>query len=88
MNDPVIVVTPLPVGGWTVALEDDGQRQYFLDRYRALEYAHLWAQDARPSLVRVMAVDGSIEDEWAYGAFKGKGARMTATDHRLMLALR
>jgi len=70
MQDPVVIVAPTQ-GTWHVRVEGDDRLETFIERYDALECAHRWAQAHRPSLVRVIASDGAIEDEWAYGAFKG-----------------
>jgi hypothetical protein len=70
MHDPVILVSPLPVGGWSVRLKGSESNQVFADRYCALEYAHVWAQDARPSRVCLIDGTGSVADECTYGQFK------------------
>ena len=70
MEDPVVVVSPVR-GAWQAYVEGSRERQAFTARYPALAWAHRWAQAHRPSLVRVIAADGAVEDEWAYGAFKG-----------------
>lgn len=70
MQDPVVVVSPVQ-GAWQTHVEGGAEHCAFADRYPALEWAHRWAQDHRPSLVRVIAAGGAVEDEWAYGAFKG-----------------
>lgn len=70
MHDPIILVAPLPVGGWSVRLKGTEANQVFADRYCALEYAHIWAQDARPSRVCLFDGNGGIEDECTYGQFK------------------
>jgi hypothetical protein len=69
VQDPVIIVSPTQ-NAWRA--EVDGECVVFQGRYQALEWAHRWAQVQRPSLVRVLAADGAVEDEWAYGAFKGE----------------
>ena len=69
MQDPVITVLPAE-GAWHAQV--DSECVAFSGRYQALEWAHRWAQAQRPSLVRVLASDGAVEDEWAYGAFKGE----------------
>ena len=70
MHDPIILVSPLPVGGWAVRLQGSEANQVFADRYCALEYAHIWAQDARPSRVCLYDGAGGIEDECTYGQFQ------------------
>ena len=70
MQDPIVIVVPAQ-GAWRVRVEGDQDLQAFAERYCALECAHRWAQAHRPSLVRVIATNGAVEDEWAYGAFKG-----------------
>lgn len=70
MQDPVVVVS-FSRGAWEAGVEDGTESQAFGERYPALEWAHRWAQSHRPSLVRVFREDGCVEDEWAYGAFKG-----------------
>jgi hypothetical protein len=70
MRDPVVVVSYVS-GTWSARVEGVPERRAFGERYPALEWAHRWAQSNRPSLVRVFREDGAIEDEWAYGAFKG-----------------
>ena len=70
MEDPVVVVSP-DQGAWSGYVEGGAERETFAERYPALEWAHRWAQVHRPSLVRVIAAGGAVEDEWAYGAFKG-----------------
>ena len=75
MHDPIILVSPLPVGGWSVRLQGSEANQVFADRYCALEYAHVWAQDARPSRVCLMDANGGIEDECTYGKFQERRAQ-------------
>ncbi|MFO1362350.1 MAG: DUF2188 domain-containing protein [Burkholderiales bacterium] len=70
MQHPVVVVS-FEAGAWCAGVEGRDERQVFGARYPALEWAHRWAQAHRPSLVRVFRQDGAVEDEWAYGAFKG-----------------
>lgn len=70
MQDPVVVVS-FSRGAWEAGVEHGTESQAFGERYPALEWAHRWAQSHRPSLVRVFREDGCIEDEWAYGPFKG-----------------
>ena len=70
MQHPVVVVS-FETGAWSAGVEGRDERQAFGARYPALEWAHRWAQSHRPSLVRVLRPDGAVEDEWAYGAFKG-----------------
>ncbi|HKY03047.1 MAG TPA: hypothetical protein VJM53_10900 [Burkholderiales bacterium] len=74
MHDPIILVSPLPVGGWCVRLQGSEAKQIFADRYCALEYAHVWAQDTRPSRVCLTDGSGTIEDECTYGHFKEQRA--------------
>jgi hypothetical protein len=70
VQDPIVVVMPV-AGAWQIYVEGGDERQAFPARYPALEWAHRWAQVHRPSLVRVIGAGGAVEDEWAYGAFKG-----------------
>jgi hypothetical protein len=70
VEDPVVVVSPNQ-GAWYGYVEGSEEREAFAERYPALEWAHRWAQVHRPSLVRVITAGGAVEDEWAYGAFKG-----------------
>jgi hypothetical protein len=70
VQDPVVIVVPLG-GAWQTLVEGGGERLAFAARYAALEWAHRWAQEHRPSLVRVCGSGGAVEDEWAYGAYKG-----------------
>jgi hypothetical protein len=70
VQDPVVIVMPLG-GAWQTCIEGGGERRAFAARYPALEWAHRWAQEHRPSLVRVCSAGGAVEDEWAYGAYKG-----------------
>jgi hypothetical protein len=70
VQDPVVIVMPL-AGAWQTYVEGGAEGQSFDARYPALEWAHRWAQVHRPSLVRVFDTDGALEDEWAYGAYKG-----------------
>jgi hypothetical protein len=70
LNDPIVIVAPA-AGAWQVEVEGARALDAFAERYAALECAHRWAQAHRPSLVRVFAVGGAVEDEWAYGAFRG-----------------
>jgi hypothetical protein len=81
MQHPVVVVSFVS-GAWAAGVEGDAERQSFGERYPALEWAHRWAQAHRPSLVRVIRLDGIVEDEWAYGAFKGI-RRMGPVDARV-----
>ena len=74
MHDPIILVSPLPIGGWSVRLQGSEAKQIFTDRYCALEYAHVWAQDARPSRVCLIDGSGAIEDQCTYGQFKEQRA--------------
>jgi hypothetical protein len=74
MGDPIIIVAPLPKGGWGVQLQDNQARHVFQERFRALEYAHVWAQDVRPSLVRVLDAHGGLEDECVYGHYRERRA--------------
>ena len=83
MHDPVILVSPLPVGGWSVQLKGSEANQVFADRYCALEYAHIWAQDARPSRVCLVDGNGGIADECTYGQFR---ERRTATPALVLAA--
>lgn len=77
MHDPIILVSPLPVGGWSVRLQGSEANQIFADRFGALEYAHVWAQDARPSRVCLFGAEGDIEDECTYGQFQERRAPAT-----------
>jgi hypothetical protein len=70
VQDPVVIVIPL-ADTWQSYVEGGGEQQSFDARYPALEWAHRWAQVHRPSLVRVCGAGGAVEDEWAYGAYKG-----------------
>jgi hypothetical protein len=70
VQHPVVVVSFVR-GVWAAGVEDGAEHQAFGERYPALEWAHRWAQSHRPSLVRVLRQDGIVEDEWAYGVFKG-----------------
>lgn len=70
MQDPVVIVTPFG-DTWQTYVEGGTEAQSFDARYPALEWAHRWAQVHRPSLVRVCGTGGAVEDEWAYGAYKG-----------------
>lgn len=70
MQQPVIEVSFVS-GTWAAGVEGGDEREAFAERYPALEWAHRWAQSHRPSLVRVFRQDGNVEDEWAYGAYKG-----------------
>lgn len=78
MQDPVIIVSSAQ-DAWHAQV--GGECVVFQRRFQALEWAHRWAQAQRPSLVRVLAQDGAVEDEWAYGAFKGE-RRFELTDAR------
>lgn len=70
MAHPIVFVSFVR-GQWYAGIEGGSEEHKFPARYPALEWAHRWAQANRPSLVRVFREDGFIEDEWAYGAFKG-----------------
>ena len=70
MQDPVVIVLP-EQDSWQAYVEDRSAGEAFSERYPALEWAHRCAQQHRPSLVRVMTHEGAVEDEWAYGAFRG-----------------
>ena len=70
MEHPIVVVSFVR-GTWQAGVEGGPEEQTFSARYSALEWAHRWAESHRPSLVRVFREDGFVEDEWAYGAFKG-----------------
>ena len=70
MEHPIVLVSYIR-GSWQAGVDGEPERHEFPARYPALEWAHRWAQAHRPSLVRVFREDGFVEDEWAYGAFKG-----------------
>ena len=70
MQHPVVVVS-FESGAWAAGVEGGAVGHTSGERYPALEWAHRWAQSHRPSLVRVLRADGAVEDEWAYGAYKG-----------------
>jgi hypothetical protein len=78
MQHPVVVVSFISEA-WVAGVEGSDESQAFGERYPALEWAHRWAQLNRPSLVRVLRRDGIVEDEWAYGPFKGI-RRMVSAD--------
>lgn len=65
------LVLPAPICGWVVTREGEKRSRFFHNRWHAIAHAHACAQGLRPSLVRVTAIDGSVEDEWAYGAQRG-----------------
>jgi hypothetical protein len=80
VQDPVVIVSPVEEA-WQARVASECV--VFSGRYQALEWAHRWAQAERPSLVRVLDANGAVEDEWAYGAFKGERRLELAQSHRL-----
>ncbi len=67
----VFDVRPLSRRRWRVTSEGSPSEAMFVSQRDAVQYAHACAQAFRPSSVRVFAEDGSVQDAWTYGAFKG-----------------
>lgn len=71
IGERAFVVKPLSGRRWQVTSEHSPAVAMFVSKRDAIQYAHACAQAFRPSTVRVHAEDGSVEDTWAYGMFKG-----------------
>lgn len=64
-------VRPMSQRRWRVTCEGSPSEAMFVSQRDAVQYAHACAQAFRPSSVRVFAADGTVEDAWTYGAFRG-----------------
>ena len=62
----VFVVAPVGRRAWRVTHVDAKQSVLFRARPDAVQFAHLLAQGERPSNVRVLTPEASIEGEWTY----------------------
>lgn len=71
MAQAVFVVAPAGGRGWRVTHVGAKESVLFRARPDAVEFAHLLAQCERPSYVRVLASEASIEGEWMYEARAG-----------------
>jgi len=71
MAQAVFVVAPAWGRGWRVTHVGAKESALFRARTDAVEFAHLLAQCERPSYVRVLASEASIEGEWMYEAPAG-----------------
>ena len=67
----VSVVAPDGRRGWRVTNVGAKESVLFRARPDAVQFAHLLAQGERPSYVRVLASEASIEGEWMYEARAG-----------------
>lgn len=67
----VFVVAPAGRRGWRVTHVGAKESVLFRARPEAVQFAHLLAQGERPSYVRVLASEASIEGEWRYEARAG-----------------
>ena len=67
----VFVVAPAGGRGWRVTHVGAKESALFRARPDAVQFAHLLAQCERPSYVRVLASEASIEGEWTYEAPAG-----------------
>jgi hypothetical protein len=56
---------------WRVTSDRSAAVAMFVSKRDAIQYAHACAQAFRPSAVRVLALDGTVEDTWVYGMMKG-----------------
>lgn len=66
MAQAVFVVAPAGGRGWRVTHVGAKESVLFRARPDAVQFAHLLAQCERPSYVRVLASEASIEGEWMY----------------------
>ena len=71
MARALFVVAPAGGRGWRVTHVGAKASALFRARPDAVEFAHLLAQCERPSYVRVLASEASIEGEWMYEARAG-----------------
>lgn len=71
MTQAVFVVAPAGRRGWRVTNVGAKESVLFRARPDAVQFAHLLAQGERPSYVRVLASEASIEGEWTYEARAG-----------------
>ena len=71
MAQAVFVVAPAGRRGWRVTHVGAKESVLFRARPDAVQFAHLLAQCERPSYVRVLASEASIEGEWMYEARAG-----------------
>lgn len=71
MGQAVFVVAPAGSRGWRVTHVGAKESALFRARPDAVQFAHLLAQCERPSYVRVLASEASIEGEWLYEARAG-----------------
>ena len=67
------VVAPAGRRAWRVTNVSARESVRFRARPDAVLFAHLSAQGERPSIVRVLTPDASIEGEWRYEMQTGKG---------------
>jgi hypothetical protein len=71
VGERVFVVRALAGKRWQVTSDGSPSVAMFVAKRDAIQYAHACAQAFRPSSVRVLALDGALEDSWTYGMFKG-----------------
>jgi len=69
-DNPLFVVYPGPVYGWSVVCVGSTQSHLFSEKAVALSYAKSWAEANRPARVRVETSDGKIEAEWVYEPYR------------------
>ena len=67
----VLIVAPVGRRGWQVTHVGAKESALFRARPDAMQFAHLLAQGERPSNVRVLTPETSIEGEWRYEARAG-----------------
>ena len=67
------VVAPAGRRAWRVTHAGAKQSVLFRARPDAVQFAHLSAQGERPSIVRVLTPEASIEGEWRYEMPAGMG---------------
>ncbi len=66
LDQAVFIVAPVGRRAWRVTHVDAKQSVLFRARPDAVQFAHLLAQCERPSNVRVLTPEASIEGEWMY----------------------
>lgn len=67
------VVAPAGRRAWRVIHAAAKKSVLFRARPDAVQFAHLTAQGERPSIVRVLTPEASVEGEWRYEMQNGMG---------------
>jgi hypothetical protein len=78
----VFVVAPVGRRAWRVTHVEAKQSVLFRARPDAVQFAHLLAQGERPSNVRVLTPEASIEGEWTYETRPGMPLAGPVPDQR------